>query len=1019
MKVSTRKYVIFLLVMTFMTAQMFSLKNPSVQAASSESDGVVNNAVVTENQPGLTPIMGWSSWNAFRINISEQLIHEQADAMVSSGMQDAGYQFVNLDDGWIGGRDASGVPQPNPKFPSGMKSLADYIHSKGLKAGIYTDAGRKRCATIYDNDPYTTVGDGSYDYGQLDFNTYIKTWGYNFVKVDWCGGQEMRLDQETEYKKIKQYIDNIGISTLYEICSWAFPGAWVTDVGSQWRISGDISPHFSSITNIIDINEKWAQYAGPGHFNHMDMLQVGNGMTYEEDKSHFSMWAIMASPLIAGNDLRTMSAQTKEILTNKEVIAVNQDPMGIQGIRVVKNGDKEVWAKPLENRSSGAVALFNRSNSATNITVNWNDLGISGSASVRDLWAHQDKGSFSSLYTANVPAHGIIVLKIKANSAFGMDNFQFSKNSKQDIAVSMATDGKSFIDLKKGSELLVNGQDYVIDGERLVLKKEYLKALTNGNITFTMNYSEGWSQKISIEIVGQDGFEYLSDLPWDKAVSGWDVVRKDKGGPEGYDLKINDVVYPKGIWTNSNSEIIYKLDGKYHEFKAFVGNDDFQRPNGSIVYQVWTDGTKRFDSGLMKGSEKVTKEISLNVAQNNELKLIVLDGGDNNWYDRSIWADAKLLFKDDNATLSGIQIGSTMLDGFDKNKYVYDVELPPGTMTVPTVTATTYNSYAKAVVTEATALPGTTTIKVTAEDEKSTQLYSINFKVNDPVTVTGVQIDKPAVTLKAGATSELIATVLPNNATNKNVTWSSSDVTIAKVEVANGKTVVTGVKAGNATLTVTTADGKFTAVSQVTVGSNTPEGPIATLSGDNSVRAGQLYSVVLGLGNVIDNVYAEDISLNYDSNVFEFVSAQSIKSGVSLIETKQAAPGKIRLIVASQGASEGIVGDVQMLELIFKSKNLEQSAVGSIAVVSAMIADGIGNEIEAGLNTLSVQILSGISGDMNNDGKVSIGDLAFAAANYGKDDSSPDWNQVKIADINNDKVIDISDLAAIANKIIQ
>ncbi|MHA0856778.1 NPCBM/NEW2 domain-containing protein [Paenibacillus sp. CMAA1364] len=930
---STRKHFIFLFVITFMVTQLISLNNATVQAAPTDSGGVVNQSVVTNNQPGLTPIMGWSSWNAFRINISEQLLHEQADAMVSSGMKDAGYQFVNLDDGWIGGRDTTGVPLPNPKFPSGMKSLADYIHSKGLKAGIYTDAGRKRCATIYDNDPYTTVGDGSYDYGQLDFDTYIKTWGYNFVKVDWCGGEIMKLDQETEYKKIKQYIENTGIPTVYEVCSWKFPGAWVADVASQWRISGDIAPTFASITSIIDINAQWGQYAKPGHFNHMDMLQVGNGMTYEEDKSHFSMWAIMASPLVAGNDLRTMSAQTKEILTNQEVIAVNQDPMGIQGTRIVKDGNKEVWAKPLDNRSSGAVALFNRGNAATNMTVNWSDLGLTGSASVRDLWAHQDKGSFNGSYTVNVPAHGIVVLKIKGNTSFGIEKFQFNKNSKQNLPITMASDGKVFVDIKKGNDILVNGLDYVMDGQRLILKKEYLKSLTNGHIAFTLNYSEGWSQKISIEVLGQDGFEYLSDLPWVKAISGWDVVRRDKGGPEAYNLTINNVVYPKGLWTNSNSEIVYKLDQKYREFKAFVGNDDFQRPNGSIIYQVWTDGTKRYDSGLMRGSENITKEISVDISQNNELKLVVLDGGDNNWFDRSIWADAKVMIKDDNTTLRSIQIDNKVIEGFDNNKYVYDVELPAGTLDIPTVTAATYHASAITVVSAATTLPGTTTIKVTAENGSSTQLYSINF----------------------------------------------------------------GVK------------------------SNNTIGPVTTLLGDSTVQSGQTYHVVLGLAGVTNNVYAEDITLNYDANLFEFVSAQSIKSGVNLVESKQTAPGKIRLILASEGPSVSLIGDTPMVEMIFTAQSVQQSAVGNIAVVNAVIADSTGIETEAGLSTLQVQIqiTIGIPGDMNNDGKVSIGDLAFAAANYGKNESSPDWNQVKIADMNKDRVIDIIDLAAIATKIIQ
>lgn len=360
-----------------------------------------------------SPIMGWSSWNAFRIDISEDLIKEQANIMASNGMKEAGYEYINIDDGYFGGRDEKGVLYANDKFPSGMKSVADYIHSKGFKAGIYTDAGIKRCASIYDKDPNFNEGGGTFNYRDIDFETFVNEWGYDFIKVDWCGGKIQELDPEEEYTNISKEIIATGKDIAWEVCNWEFPGEWVTDIASHWRISVDIEPEFYSITHIIDKNAGLADYASPGHYNHMDMLQVGNGMTYEEDKSHFSMWSIMGSPLLTGNDLRNMSDETLSILTNNEVIAINQDPLGLQGQRIVKDGNKEVWVKPIEDYESGAVALFNRGEKATKITVKWEDIGIDGPAEVRDLWEHEDLGVFDDSFTATVPKHGIVMLKVK------------------------------------------------------------------------------------------------------------------------------------------------------------------------------------------------------------------------------------------------------------------------------------------------------------------------------------------------------------------------------------------------------------------------------------------------------------------------------------------------------------------------------------------------------------------------------------------------------------------------------
>jgi alpha-galactosidase len=364
-----------------------------------------------------TPIMGWSSWNNFHVNIDEKTIKSQADFMVSTGMKEAGYSYINIDDGYFGGRDAKGNLMVNlKKFPKGMKDLADYIHSKGLKAGIYSDAGINTCASRWDND---TIGSGCglFGHDRKDLNLMLNQWGYDFIKIDWCGASWMELNEQTRYTSIGNTIRELKPTVVYNICRWQFPGDWATYLADSWRISGDIDNNFKSVMNIVDLNADLWKYATPGHVNDMDMLQVGRGMSYDEDKTHFTMWCMMDSPLLAGNDLRSMSKQTIEILTNKEIIALNQDPLVYQARRIIDNGDLEVWAKPLISTMSGtvAVALLNRSDKKESISFRLDSIGIRADQgySMRDLWAKKDfKSSKDEQLSFEVPAHGVVVLKI-------------------------------------------------------------------------------------------------------------------------------------------------------------------------------------------------------------------------------------------------------------------------------------------------------------------------------------------------------------------------------------------------------------------------------------------------------------------------------------------------------------------------------------------------------------------------------------------------------------------------------
>lgn len=377
----------------------------------------LNPAKSLEVKKPQTPIMGWSSWNNFHVAINEEVIKAQADFMVSSGMAAAGYSYVNIDDGFFGGRDSNGdLLVHKERFPNGMKVISDYIHSKGLKAGIYSDAGINTCASQWDKDTIG-VGSGLMGHDRKDLKLMLNDWNYDFIKVDWCGGDWLGLDEQTRFTQIANTINDIKPNTVFNICRWQFPGTWAIQIADSWRISGDISNDFNSILHIIDLNADLWKYASPGHVNDMDMLQVGRGMTYDEDKTHFTMWSMMNSPLLAGNDLRRMSAQTIEILTNKEIIALNQDPLVYQARRVVDNGDLEIWAKPLISTMSGkvAVTLLNRSNKVATMSLDLNTVGIDVSKgyTYRDIWAKKDfERSQKNTVNFEVPKHGVVVLTI-------------------------------------------------------------------------------------------------------------------------------------------------------------------------------------------------------------------------------------------------------------------------------------------------------------------------------------------------------------------------------------------------------------------------------------------------------------------------------------------------------------------------------------------------------------------------------------------------------------------------------
>jgi alpha-galactosidase len=372
-------------------------------------------AIAQSSQLAATPPMGWNSWNHFATRVNDADVRGAADALVSSGMRDAGYIYVNIDDSWEAGRDAQGNIQTNKKFPD-MKALADYVHSKGLKLGIYSSPGPKTCGGY----------EGSYQHEAQDAKTYA-AWGIDYLKYDQCSygkiiQQEAGNDrakafamQKAAYEKMHKALLATGRPIVFSMCQYGLNNVWEwgTEVGGNlWRTTGDINDHYMRMEEIGFAQAGLAKYAGPGHWNDPDMLEVGNGgMTDDEYHQHMTLWAILAAPLLAGNDLSKMSPETLAILTNKEVIAVDQDKLGKQGDRVWAEGPSEIWAKPLSGGAK-AVALFNRADSTRPITLKLKDVGFGPDAKLRDLWAHKEVTAANGSYTVLIPKHGTVLLKI-------------------------------------------------------------------------------------------------------------------------------------------------------------------------------------------------------------------------------------------------------------------------------------------------------------------------------------------------------------------------------------------------------------------------------------------------------------------------------------------------------------------------------------------------------------------------------------------------------------------------------
>jgi alpha-galactosidase len=367
-----------------------------------------------------TPPMGWNSWNWFAGKVTDKDVRQAADLLVSSGMRDAGYVYVNIDDTWEGKRDSSGVLHTNEKFPD-MKALADYVHSKGLKLGIYSSPGPLTCAKY----------EGSYGHEQQDADLYA-SWGIDFLKYDLCGFRKIMMEAAPDdklkqnemmraaYEKMHQAILKTGRPMVYSLCQYGFDSVWQwgPEVGANmWRTTGDINPNFDRIMLIGREQAGLGKYAGPGHWNDPDMLEVGNGkLTLDENRTHMGLWAMLASPLLAGNNLSQLTPEVTGVLTNREVVAIDQDALGRQGERIFTEGPVEIWSRPLAD-GGVALAVFNFGEDETflrGIRLHLKEAGAANGWKARDVWAGKDLGKIDDNYKFTLKRHASLLLRLSA-----------------------------------------------------------------------------------------------------------------------------------------------------------------------------------------------------------------------------------------------------------------------------------------------------------------------------------------------------------------------------------------------------------------------------------------------------------------------------------------------------------------------------------------------------------------------------------------------------------------------------
>jgi alpha-galactosidase len=627
--------------------------------------------------------MGFNNWNTThcRAEFNEEMIKGIADYFVSSGLKAVGYQYVNIDDCWaLPQRGADGNLVPDPvRFPSGIKALADYVHERGLKFGIYTSAGTKTC---------NVAGfPGGLDHEQQDANLFA-SWGVDYLKYDNCNNQGR--DAIERYTKMRDALRATGRPIVYSICEWGQnkPWLWAQEVGNLWRTTGDINDTWPRLKLIINRNLPLAQYAKPGAWNDPDMLEIGNGgMTDTEYRTHFSMWAVMAAPLLIGSDLRKATPETMKILLNKEVIDVDQDRLGIQGTPIWQQNGLHVVVKPLFN-GDRAVALYNETDRPATISTTAAAVGLPAAPAyrLRDLWSHTNRHT-AGVISASVPAHGTAFVRIGPDPRWPSYPPVVDATVQPELPVPgsapIVTPGKPAV-------FTTTGTNYGALPARAVQVslgapagwtvrnttprrtaqlpphapftttwKVFVPADAKPgsyDVTTEISYRPGTkgtpslSNAVTTVIIAPPpptGTAYLSDIAWLTASNGFGPVERNTSNGErpagdGKPITIRGSVFTKGLGVHSLSEIEYYTGGKCSSVQAIVGIDDETAGRGAVAFQVLADGKKIADSGVLTGTSPA-HPLTADVTGASIVRLVVTDGGDGPNYDHADWADLKVV----------------------------------------------------------------------------------------------------------------------------------------------------------------------------------------------------------------------------------------------------------------------------------------------------------------------------------------------------------------------------------------
>lgn len=555
--------------------------------------------------------MGWSSWNTFGFQISENIIKSQAKAMVDKGLDTIGYKYINIDDGYFGGRDKNGKLLIHPtRFPNGMKTVVDYIHNLGLKAGIYSDGGHNTCASYHGGDKIGE-GVGLYEHDQEDCDLFFKELDFDFIKVDFCGGVDyhnnegLNLDEKKRYTEIHNAIVKAGKPGVrMNVCRWAYPGTWVNNVATSWRTTGDIYCSWESVKSILAENLYMAAYCSDGNYNDMDMLEVGRGMNAEEDRTHFIMWCIMSSPLLIGCNVQNIDATTLNLLKNKELIALNQDKLGLQAYLVEYNNGCYILAKDIEtlNGTTRAFVIYNPTDVQKRITVDLSKIDLGGKVKIRNLLLKRDMGEFEGTYSVSIPAHGARAFKAVGEERLERTMYEAETGYIEDYQeIKYANTGKYVEKTTRSGGYQV---EWLGMGKSNGLQWKNVYSKTGGEYEMTVACISGESRNFTVDVNGSDvtTVRNINSGSWDKVTTKTVKINLLPG-------RNTIALYNKSAWMPNidymQLKLITPLDDAISDLKADTGQSEY--------YSISGVKSKRLSKGInvVKQSNGKTNKVMI------------------------------------------------------------------------------------------------------------------------------------------------------------------------------------------------------------------------------------------------------------------------------------------------------------------------------------------------------------------------------------------------------------------------